>query len=124
MIEGERDERVAVLDYAGPDDFLKNALARKVGIIVCGEKVFGKIAADVDYFSRFFASEPKHSWLVPDESQEGGLVFSDEAKLRIAQGEKLIVCLSDDGSDLEEHRRIMAHLDQMRAKVVYLVKVR
>lgn len=123
MAENERDERIAVVDYVGPDNFLKIALTKKASIIVCGENVFGKIAADVDYFSGLFTSEPKHSWFVP-ESQEGAIIFSDEAKLRITQGENLIVCLSDDGSDLEEHKQIMAYLDCMHAKVVCLFKVR
>ncbi len=124
MARNERDERMAVFDYTGPDVFLRNALAKGASIIICGEKVFGKIAADVDYFSGLFTSEPKHSWLVPEKSKEGEMIFSEETKARIVHGENLVVCFSDDGSDLEEHQKIMAHLDDMHANVVYLVKVR
>lgn len=117
------NERIAVIDYESPPVFLEKLLENKANLVICSQKVFGKIAADIGYFKSLFNDDDVCTWITP-ETTMGSMIFSDDAKRSIAGGQKVIVCLSDDGSDWDDHIKIMSHLDYMKAKVAFLVKVK
>jgi hypothetical protein len=118
------DERIAVVEYESSPDFLRRILESKAKLVVCSGNIFGKVAADIDYFQSLFQSGGACEWVLPERSVWGAMIFPEEARQRISEGEKVIVCLSDDGSDWDEHIKIMAHLEHMKAKIAFLAKVK